>query len=216
MAVPFGRGLGETRTKKRRRRRPEEAEAEILAAADALVRTRPWSEVTVERVMADTSLARETFYLYFSDRNQLLVRLLNRLRAEIDALAAPWREGTGDVYEAGRAGLRWLVQLYAEHGTLLRALSAAAGQDEGAAHAWREFVEAGDRRSAERIRVGISNGEIAKLDADETARALCAMNREYLFQTVVGRSDVDVEAVVDTLHGIWWRALYGSLPPGRT
>jgi TetR/AcrR family transcriptional regulator, ethionamide resistance regulator len=201
------------RTKKRRRRRPEEAEAEILAAADVLVRTRSWSEVTVERVMADTTLARETFYLYFSDRNQLLVRLLRQLRAEIDALAAPWRDGTGDVYEAGRAGLRGLVQLYVEHGTLLRALSEAAGQDKAAGRAWRGFVDAGDRHTAERIRAGISNGEIVELEADETAKALCAMNREYLFQTVVGRSDVDVEAVVDTLHGIWWRALYGPLSP---
>ena len=204
--------MAEGRTKKRRRRRPEEAEAEILHAAEALIRARPWRDITVERVMADTTLARETFYLYFSDRNQLLVRLLARMRNEIDAHAAEWREGSGEVYESGRAAFRGLVKLYMEHGALLRALSEAARQDEAAGHAWRAFLDAGESRTAERIRQGIREGRIARLDADETAKALCAMNREYLFLTVVGRDDVDVEAVVDTLHGIWWRALYGDLP----
>jgi AcrR family transcriptional regulator len=206
--------MGAARTTKRRRRRPEEAEAEILESADALIRARPWSEVTVERVMANTTLARETFYLYFKDRNALLVRILRGLRGEIDAIAKPWREGNGDSDEAGRIGLRELVKLYAEQGAVLRALADAARQGEAAAAAWREFVEAGDRRSAERIRAGIGRGEIAPLDPDETARALCAMNREYLFQTVVGRSDFDVDAVVATLHAIWRRTLYGALPEG--
>jgi AcrR family transcriptional regulator len=200
------------RTTKRRRRRPEEAEAEILASAEALVRERPWSEVTVERVMAGTTLARETFYLYFSDRNALLVRLLERLRGQIDELAAPWRDTTNRSDDAGRTGLRNLVELYVEHGVVLRALADAARQDDAAADAWREFVDAGDRRSAKRIRAGIRRGEIAPLDAAETARALCAMNREYLFQTVVGRSKVDVDAVVETLHAIWRRTLYGAVP----
>ena len=208
--------MAEARTKKRRRRRPEEAEAEILAAAEALVRTRPWREITVERVMAETTLARESFYLYFADRHQLLVRLLARMRAQIDEQAAEWREGRGDVYESGRAAFRGLVELYIEHGALLRALSEAARQDEAAEEAWRAFLDAGESRTAERIRQGIREGRIAPLDADETARALCAMNREYLFLTVVGRPDVDVDSVVDTLHGIWWRALYGDLPmPAR-
>jgi AcrR family transcriptional regulator len=204
------------RTTKRRRRRPEEAEAEILESAEKLIRERPWSELTVERVMAGTTLARETFYLYFSDRNALLVRLLQRLRDDIDAIAAPWRESQTPSTEAGRTGLRELVKLYVKHGVVLRALAEAARQDETADAAWREFVDAGDRRSAERIRAGIRRGEIAPLDADETARALCAMNREYLFQTVVGRSDVDVDSVVATLHAIWHRTLYGPPPDDRS
>jgi hypothetical protein len=39
------------------------------------------------------------------------------------------------------------------------------------------------------------------------------MNREYLFQTVVGNPQADVEAVVDVLHAIWWRTLYESRTP---
>ncbi len=199
---------------KRRRRRPEEAEREILDAAEAVTREHPWHQVTVERVMARTTLSREAFYAYFRDRNELIARLAQRLRAEIDSYGELWRgRGDDDAFGQGRAALRALVALYAEHGVLLRALSAAAAQDPAADRVWREFVDAGDARTADRIRDGMKRGLIRELDADTTARALCAMNREYLFQVVVGQPEADLEAVVDTLHVIWWRTLYEPSRP---
>jgi TetR/AcrR family transcriptional regulator, ethionamide resistance regulator len=198
---------------KRRRRRPEEAEREILEAAEQVIRQRPWHEVTVERVMAETTLSREAFYAYFRDRNELIARLAQRLREQIDAYGDLWRAGTGDVFADGRAALEGLVSLYAEHGAVLRALADAAGQDPDAGRVWRAFVEAGDARSAQRISEDIRRGLIPKLDPNATARALCAMNREYLFQVVVGNPKADLDAVVHTLHAIWWRTLYESDSP---
>jgi TetR/AcrR family transcriptional regulator, ethionamide resistance regulator len=198
---------------KRRRRSPEEAEREILDAADALIRERPWHEVTVERIMARTTLSREAFYAYFRDRHGVVARLAEAVRKEIDARAELWRQGSGDVFADGRAALKGLVELYLEHGALLRALADAASQDPDAERIWREFVDAGDARSAKRIRQDIRRGLIPKLDPEATARALCAMNREYLFQTVVGNPEPDIAAVIDTLHAIWWRTLYESVTP---
>jgi AcrR family transcriptional regulator len=198
---------------KRRRRRPEEAEREILHAADALIRERPWHEVTVELIMARTTLSREAFYAYFRDRHGAIARLAESVRREIDARAELWRQGSGDVFADGRAALQGLVELYVEHGALLRALDYAAGQDPDAERIWHEFVDAGDKRSATRIREDIQRGLIPELDPEATARALCAMNREYLFQTVVGNPKPDIDAVVDTLHAIWWRTLYESVTP---
>lgn len=195
---------------KRRRRTPEDARAEILRGAERLLRRRPWSEVTVERVMAETTLARESFYMYFPTRHALLAAVLAELRDEIDSYGERWRDGGGDVYDDGRAGIRALVELYRRHGTILRALSEAALQDGRAARAWRRFTRAGEQRTADKIREDVERGLIVPCDADETARALCAMNREYLFQVVVGRRVVDVDAVVDLLHGIWWRTLYAE------
>jgi AcrR family transcriptional regulator len=197
---------------RRRRRRPQEAEQEILKAAEAVIRERPWHEVTIERVMARTGMSREAFYAYFRDRNAVIARLAERIREDIDARADVWREG-GEDRSAGRSALTGLVELYLEHGMLLRALSAAAAQDPAAERVWRQFIEAGDARTAKRIREDMKRGLIPELDPDATARALCAMNREYLFLVVVGNPDVDVEAVVDTLHPIWWRTLYPSRGP---
>ena len=98
--------------------------------------------------------------------------------------------------------------IYVEHGALLRAVAQAAGEDQGVQRAWRSFIDAGDTRSAEWIREDIRRGLIPELDPDSTARALCAMNREYLFLYVVGHPEPDIDAAVDTLHEIWWRTLY--------
>ena len=197
---------------KRRRRRPEEAEREILEAAEGVIREHPWHEVTVERVMARTGLSREAFYAYFRDRHDLIARLARGLREEIDAHADLWRKRREDDVGAGRAALEGLVRLYVEHGALLRALSDAAREDPEAERIWREFVEAGDRRTAKRIRADIRSGLIQELDPEETARARCAMNREYLFQTVVGNHDPDIDGAVDTFHAIWWRTFYTTPP----
>ncbi|HEX2084612.1 MAG TPA: TetR family transcriptional regulator [Solirubrobacteraceae bacterium] len=195
---------------KRRRRRPEEAEAEILAAAEEALRELPWHEVTVARLMDRTTLSRKSFYVYFRDRNELLTRLMARLRGQIDGIADGWRQGADDP-DAGRRALMRLARLYAEHGHVLRALGQAALEDPEARRTWDAFVEAADRRSAQRIRADVAAGRASPdLDPESTARALCAMNREYLLATVAERPGADLEQAVDTLQRIWRRTLYGE------
>ena len=65
--------MGEPR---RRRRSPEVAEREILAAAEELLRERPFRELTVDEVMRRTELSRPSFYVYFKDRHELVLRLV--------------------------------------------------------------------------------------------------------------------------------------------
>src|SRR5919106_4661034 len=78
----------------RRRRRPEEAEREILDAARRLLAGRPSQEVTVGAIMAETTLSRKSFYVYFRDRYELLRRLVEPLGEERDAIVRElWREG---------------------------------------------------------------------------------------------------------------------------
>jgi AcrR family transcriptional regulator len=195
---------------RRRCRRPEEAEAEILAAAEEALRELPWHEVTVARLMDRTTLSRKSFYVYFRDRNELLTKLMARLRGQIDAIAEGWRQGPDDP-DAGRIALMKLATLYAQHGHVLRALGQAALEDREARRTWDAFVEAADRRSAQRIRADIEAGRVsADLDPESTARALCAMNREYLLATVAERPGADLEQAVDTLQRIWRRTLYGE------
>jgi AcrR family transcriptional regulator len=198
------------RQTKRRRRRPEEAEAEILEAAEAAVRELPWHEVTVAGVMERTTLSRKSFYVYFEDRHDLLTRLMARVRGQIDEIADGWREGVGEE-DAGRVALMRLATLYATQGPLLRALGQAAREDPRADRAWQGFIDAADRRSAQRIRADIEAGRASPdLDPELTARALCAMNREFLLSTVAGRPDADLETAVDTLQRVWRRTLYGE------
>src|SRR3954467_2285062 len=75
---------------RRRRRTPEVAEAEIVGAAEALLRERPFRELTVDEVMRRTDLSRPSFYVYFRDRHQLILRVIERLGGEQQALPRLW------------------------------------------------------------------------------------------------------------------------------
>jgi len=199
-------------TPSRRRRSPEEAEREILDAAERIVRERPPDELTVTRVMDGTTLTRNAFYAYFRDRYDLIARLVERLRAEADAGMAAYVAAADDVTAVGREALASAARLWADHGELLRALADAAASDPGAARAWEEFVEPTYTAVMARVREDIRAGRIAGIDPEPTVRALVAMNRASFMQELVGKPDADIDRLVDALHVIWIRALYGRNP----
>jgi AcrR family transcriptional regulator len=192
----------------RRRRSPAEAEREILDAAERLIREGHPDELTVTSVMAGTTLTRNAFYAYFRDVYDLIARIVKRLRRDADATMAAFVEGDGDPLVEGRQALLAAARLYAEHGELLRALAAAAERDPHAAQAWEEFIEPSHTAMTARVREEMQRGRITGIDPEPTVRALVAMNRACFFQELVGKPDADLEALVDTLHRIWVRALY--------
>ena len=191
----------------RRRRSPDEAEREILDAAEALVRELPLSDVNVARVMAATTLSRNSFYVYFRDRFDLIARLVARLREEADATMATFAADTSSP-DAAREALRAAAQLWRDHGELLRALHESAAHDESAARAWADFAAQTETIMTERVRAEMRAGRIEGIDPEATVRALVAMNRACFLDQLVGRPDADLEAVVGVLHQIWIRALY--------
>jgi TetR/AcrR family transcriptional regulator, ethionamide resistance regulator len=210
--MPSGKRPESRASLPRRRRRPEEAEREILDAARSLLAELPSHEVTIGAIMADTTLSRKSFYVYFRDRYELLSRLVEPLGAERDAIVGElWREGA-DMAAGGRAALLALAGLYARHGRLLRALAEASSQDREARRAWREFIEPVIEGHAEKIREEIEAGRIAGIEPEPTARALIGMNLQYFFDQLVDRPSPDLEATADTLLVIWRRALYGQGP----
>src|SRR5215210_2889786 len=107
---------------RRRRRSPESAEREILGAAESFLRERPFRELTVDEVMARTTLSRSSFYVYFRDRHQLAVRLVESIGGELFAMADRWLDGTGDPRADIRAALEGVAAVYAEHGLVLGAI----------------------------------------------------------------------------------------------
>jgi AcrR family transcriptional regulator len=197
---------------RRRRRSPEEAEREILDAAERIVRERPPHELTVTGVMDGTTLTRNAFYAYFRDRYDLIARLVERLRADADAGMAAYVAAGEDFAALGREALASAARLWSAHGELLRALSEAAASDDAAARAWAEFTAPTYEAVMARVREDTREGRISGIDPEPTVHALIAMNRATFMQELVGNPDADLERVVDALHLIWVRALYGRDP----
>ena len=198
---------------RRRRRAPEVAEQEIVDAAEAMLRERPFRELTVDEVMRRTDLSRPSFYVYFRDRHDLVLRVVYRLGGELYAVSERWYGATGEGSALARDAIEGIVQVFAGHGPVLRALADAATHDPRVEEAYANLLQGFVDATAQHIEEEIAAGGVLPMDAPETAKALVWMMERYL-QLSLGRPPVtDPETVADTLTTIWSRVLYGGDAP---
>ena len=195
---------------RRRRRTPEVAEGEIIAAAEAFLRERPFRELTVDEVMRRTDLSRPSFYVYFTDRHQLVLRVVEHLGSELFTMSDRWLGGSGEGPELARQALDGIVAVYVEHGPVMRALADAAADDPGVEQAYGALVQRFVDATARHIEEEIAAGRILPLDAYETAKALVWMMERYLILSLGREPLTPAESVGDTLTTIWTRVLYGT------
>jgi AcrR family transcriptional regulator len=197
---------------RRPRHDPKETQREILDAAEGLLRVRPFREITVEQVMAATQLKRPAFYVHFRDRHDLVLQVVRKIGDELFEGAKPWLEGSDDPRQDAREALDGVVAVYLEHGRVLRALSDAAGSDEQVETVYRTLVQTFIDATASRIRREQRRGQVPRLHADETARALVWLVERYLSEALGREPSTDPATVVDVLYRIWVATLYGPPP----
>src|SRR3954470_14931406 len=172
--------------RRRRRRSPEVAEREIVDAAESLLRERPFRELTVDEVMRGTELSRPSFYVYFQDRHQLVLRVVEHLGGELFTMSERWFEGTGDGPTLARDALEGIVDVFAEHGPVLRALADAAADDPDVERAYAALVQSFVDTTANQIESEIAAGRVLPLAAYETEKPLVWMMERSL-QLSLGR-----------------------------
>jgi TetR/AcrR family transcriptional regulator, ethionamide resistance regulator len=195
--------------KTRRRLRPEQAENEIIEAAERFLRTHPFRALQVADLMDQTLLGRPSFYHYFRDRHDLIVRLVKRFGDEISEMNEVWFLSGDDPIADLHTGYERIGKFWTIHGPVMRAIADAATHDPDVEKAHRALVKRFIRGTAARIKLDIERGLIAPLDADATAEALIMMSEQVLNQRL-GRRSRDWQPVIDTLATIWERALYGA------
>ena len=195
---------------RRRRRAPQVAEGEIIAAAEAFLRERPFRELTVDEVMRRTDLSRPSFYVYFRDRHHLVLRVVAYLESELFTMSDRWFRGSGNGRESAREALDGIVEVFAEHGPVMRALADAAADDPRVEEAYGALVQRFVDATARHIEAEMATGRVLPLDARETATALVWMNERYLVESLGREPYTSPQAVADTLLTIWTRVLYGS------
>src|SRR5688500_18453265 len=121
---------------RRRRRTPEAAQREIIEAAEGLLRERPFRELTVDEVMRRTELSRPSFYVYFRERHELVLRVVQHILHNFLTPSNRWLEvddgGPAELHQA----IEGVVGVYADHAHVLRALADAAADDPGVEQAY--------------------------------------------------------------------------------
>ena len=207
------RGESGAGTVRRRRRTPEAAEREIVEAAEALLREKPFRDLTVDDLMRRTGLSRPSFYVYFRDRHDLVLKLVEQIGGELFAMSERWYAGTGAGPALVREAIDGVVGVFAEHGPALRALADAAAEDPRVEAAYVAILERFVDATARHIEEEVAAGRVLPLDPVPTATALTWMMERYL-QLQIGRTPgAAVEPVADTLTTIWSRVLYGTPAP---
>jgi TetR/AcrR family transcriptional regulator, ethionamide resistance regulator len=193
---------------RRPRHDPKETEREILDAAGALLRDRPFREFTVDGVMRRTTLKRPAFYVHFRDRHDVALRVVEEIAAELSDMTDRWLR-SDDPRAGVRSALEGIAAVYVEHGSVMRAISDAAGSDARVEETYEGLVQGFVDATARHIRAQQAAGEVADdLDPDETGRALILMNERYLGAALGGRPQLGADRVVDVLERIWISTLY--------
>jgi AcrR family transcriptional regulator len=207
------------RRRRSRRRRPsgarprlgaEAARAEILEAAEKLLRKQPFRTLSVDDLMAQTSLSRAAFYIYFNHRYELIMRLCEKFAGEVAPIGIGWSEGTGDPIHELRSAVEAGAAASKAHGHLLRALFDAAAYDPKIDAIYRELLERNVQLVADRIKLEIANGHCPPLgNPSEIARAMILMIERYYAERLGHEPQAELTTVVKTVTTIWGRTLYG-------
>ena len=197
-----------TPTRARARQQPDETRSLILDNAEALLRTRPFRELSVDEVMRPTGYGRTVFYRHFSGLPDLVLAVLSRVLPEFTQATQAFVEAAGEDFdgERARALLRPIVEHWARHGTLMRAMRDAAVYDstiDGLVAATQDRFHTMVVAALERQRAA---GALQTADLDQVARLLAGMNQRYLVMTFGEAGDADIETAIDTL-ALGWLAI---------
>ena len=199
-------------TKPRRiRRRPHDARREILDAAEVLLAERPFLELSVDDLMARTSMTRSSFYHYFRSLDEVAIALMRRVQGEMMQATAPWLrvDYDGDPAVGLEQGIRASAEVFARHGLVLSAIHEASFRYEAVEREWRDGVlEDWIGAITAQVRAQRDRGLTRVADAEEIARALLLMNTAVLVERLGKQPPDQPEAVGDTLAEIWIGALF--------
>jgi AcrR family transcriptional regulator len=190
--------------------RAERTRAEILDAAFEFLWSRPFRDMTVDSLMATTSIGRSAFYRYFEDVHGLMEALLAKLESEILEGASPWLSDDGDPVALLYESLAAEVRIGYRHGPFLKAVSDAAGTNALLEDEWNWFLDRFDDAVSERIAADQELGLIEPFDPRPVATALNRVDASLYVRAFGQRPRSRPEPVLDAIARVWISTLYGQ------
>jgi len=169
-----------------------------------------FKDLTVEGVTREAGVARSAFYVYFGDKEELLLRALEDLIASHqNRLGRCWQQGD-DPHRDIERGIYGMARVYADSSDLLALAGEAATYDEEVRELWStvlETVTEGTREEIERLQKA---GQISEtLDPEALSEGLVLMT-ERSFQVHLAQGESDPSEVASSLTRVWWAALFGN------
>jgi AcrR family transcriptional regulator len=193
--------------KRRLRARGERTVRKLLDAGIEVFSRTGYHAARVDDIVELAETSHGTFYLYFSNKQDLFRRLALDVGDEFAALVVDLGEltPTAEARAHLRAWLSRFVDLYHHYAPLLRAWTAAEIETADAGRLGADVLGRITAAIAERV------GRIPDLPTDPqvTALALVAMIERFSFFALIGQVEASRDEVVDALTGTVWRQLFG-------
>jgi AcrR family transcriptional regulator len=166
--------------------------------------------MTVQSLMATTSITRSAFYRHFKDVPDLVETLLMTLESEILEGASPWLTDDGDPVALLYESLAAEVRICYRRGPFLKAVSDAAGTDAHLEAGWNRFLDRFDDAVSERIAADQQLGLIEAFDPRPIATALNRVDASLYVRAFGQRPRSRPEPVLDSIARVWTSTLYGQ------
>jgi AcrR family transcriptional regulator len=197
-----------------RRRRHERTRQELISAALDQAVAGSFKDLTVEGITRAAGVSRSAFYVYFGDKEELLLGALEDLISDHrERLGSCWVEAD-DPRRALEKGLYGVARTYSENSDLLGLAFETATYDEEVRELWMALLESACESTAERISSLQRKGSIAEeLDPEAIAEGLVLMS-ERSFQVNLAEGDLGAEAAAAAVTKVWWAALFGAAGAG--
>ncbi|MFE0454163.1 TetR/AcrR family transcriptional regulator [Streptomyces sp. NPDC058914] len=169
-----------------------------------------YTELSVEQIAQAAGISRSTFYLYFRDKVDVLLRLNGSLKKESFAIAESWRptgpagglDGLARTYER-------ILRHYREHAALLAAINEVAAYDPLVREAWtadqEQFI---DNVVAVLQEEQLAGRTPADIDPRFAAKVIVQGGGQVLAQQVSQSDGSDDALVARELARSYWYGVY--------
>ena len=193
-------------------RRGSASERLVEATERLLDAGTPYIGLSVEQLCSEAGVARSTFYVHFRDKGDLVIRVAERMLAQLSEAAEAWWAPGADRGEL-LAATRRLIDVYARHRGVMVALSETAVYDPGLRAVQEAMVDRRAEPLARLIEAGKAEGSVRDVHTRETVVALVGMV-ETACERLANGDREELDRLAEALTSIAWHALYPDAAGG--
>jgi len=198
------------RTKTARADRQSEIQRRIHDAIVALVSDgESFTELSIERIVAEAGISRSTFYVYFADKGELLRTLGAAVLHRLYEGARPWLEKGENATRKDIAGaMRSILAAFRDDEVIMTAVAETAVYDPEVRDMYLANVAGFARSVRGFIQRGSRSGRIRDVDGAAVAPVLSWMIERATLQLAPGARAKELDQIADALAEVIWSTLY--------
>lgn len=186
--------------------RGEATRRRILDAAEAIFGEKGYHAASIAEITRRAQVAQGTFYLYFPNKREIFLRLVEDLGLRLRQAMRSGAAGASGRLAMERGGFAGFFAFARAHRQLFRIVQEADRLDQTV---YREYYDRIARGYARGLRTAMDVGEIRPMDPETLAYALIGIGHFLAQRWLIWPDEqTDPRAIAD------WQAEIGSDPPG--